>query len=434
MPLLHRNRIFLACLLCAIPFCLFVGLARADNWPQWRGPHYDGISAEKNLPVRWSRTENVAWRLPLPGPAGATPCIWGDRIFLTSADETDLVLLCASTKGQILWKKAMGTGNKVARGDEGNFASPSPSTDGSHVWAFFGSGDLGCYDFEGNEVWKFNVQDRYGKFQIQFGMSSTPLLDGDRLYLQLIHGDRDPKTQEALVVALDKKSGAEIWKQGRPSEAYNENEHSYASPTLYRDGKREFLLSHGADYIVAHSLSDGHELWRSGGLHPEKYDSTLRLVSSPLAIPGLIVAPSAKRGRLLALRPEGEGNITDVKEFRLWSYSRTPDVPSPLCFDGLVYLCGADGSLACLDAKTGEAYYEQQRIHSQRHRSSPVYGDGKIYLTARDGMVSVVKAGKEFELLAQNQIDDDISASPAISDGRIYLRGFEALWAIGPAE
>ena len=425
-----RSNALLAC----VAF-LLATTVQAENWPQWRGPKNDGISNEKGLPVRWTTTENVAWRLPLPGPAGATPVVWGDRIFLTSADEDNLVLVGVGLDGKQLWKKRLGSGNRVARGDEGNLASPSPSTDGRHVWIFFGSGDLACCDMDGGEVWKLNLQERYGKFNIQFGMSSTPVLDGDRLYLQLIHGDGDPKTREALVLALDKASGKEIWKHSRASEAHSENEHSYASPVLYRDGEREFLVTHGADYVVAHSLEDGHELWRSGGLHPpNRYDPTLRLVASPLAVPGLIVVPSAKGGSVLALLPHGEGNITDSKDLRAWTYPVTPDVPSPLAHDGLVYLCRENGNLLCLDAKSGKLVYPEKRTHAHRHRASPVYADGHVYLTARDGTVSVVKAGREFELVAQNKIDEDVSASPVISNGRIYLRSYQALWAIGPAE
>ena len=410
---------------------LMVNEAQAENWPQWRGPKNDGISSEKGVPFKWSKTENIAWRLPLPGSAGATPVVWGEHIFLTSGEGENLILMCVSTAGKELWRKTLGGGNRKARGDEGNLASPSPSTDGKYVWAFFGSGDLACLDFTGKEIWKANLQERYGKFNIQFGMSSTPVLYGDKLYLQLIHGDGNPKTREARVIALDKTTGAEVWKQPRPSEARAENEHSYASPVMYHDEQQTYLLTHGADYIIAHDLSDGHELWRSGGLQrPDSYDPTLRLVASPVAVPGLIIAPSAKGGSVLALRPDGKGDITESKEFRLWTFSVTPDVPSPLIYDGLVYLCRENGNLICLDAKTGEKYYEN-RTHAHRHRASPVLCDGKIYLTARDGTVSVVKTGKEFQLIESNKIDEDVSASPAISGGRIYLRTFDALIAVG---
>ncbi|QDU97238.1 outer membrane protein assembly factor BamB family protein [Lignipirellula cremea] len=414
--------------------CLIVATgapsAQAENWPQWRGPSQNGVSQEQGLPTTWSKTENVLWRLPLPGPGGATPAVWGDSIFITAVEDRDLVLMCIGTDGKERWKRVVSQGNKDVRGDEGNSASPSPSTDGQHVWVFFANGYLACYDFAGEKVWGFNIEERYGKLRIAFGMTSTPVLDGERLYLQLIHGEGKADTREAKVVALDKKTGEEIWQVERPSEAYSENEHSYASPIIYRDADQAFLLTHGADYIVAHDLADGHELWRCGGLHPPTYDPTLRFVASPAAVPGLIVVPSAKRGVTLALKPGGKGEITEMETFRWWRYDTTPDVPSPLIVGDIVYLCRQNGNLIALDRATGKEFYEE-RTHADRHRASPVYADGKIFLTARDGTVSVCKPGPEFELLAQNEIDEPQSASPAIANGRIYLRTFEALYAIG---
>jgi outer membrane protein assembly factor BamB len=419
-------------------FVCAVGTARAENWPQWRGANHDGVSGEKGLPAAFGKDKNCLWRVPLPGPAGATPVVWGDRIFLTSADgaSSDLLLLCVSTEGKVLWRQKVGSGNRKVNGGEGNSASPSPSTDGRHVWAMMTTGDLACFDVAGKGIWHVDVQKRYGRFQIAYGMTATPLLDGDRLYLQLIHGEGNPKTREAIVVCLDKSTGEEIWKQPRPSDATDENESSYASPTLYRDGKQVFLLTHGADFIVAHDLVTGKELWRCGGLNASGpgsrgYDRTLRFVASPVAVPGLIVAPSAKGGPVLALRPGGSGDITGAGEYHVWRYKITPDVPSPLVVEGLVYLCRENGNLICLDAQTGKAVYPEAATHRQRHRASPVYADGKVYLTARDGTVSVVQAGRQFKLLATNKMEEDISASPAIAGGRIYIRTFEALYALG---
>ncbi|HEV3137782.1 MAG TPA: PQQ-binding-like beta-propeller repeat protein [Pirellulales bacterium] len=403
--------------------------ARAENWPQWRGARLDGISHEKDLPQSWSKTDNVTWRFALPGPAGATPVIWEDHIYLTSAEGSDLVLMAISTEGKQLWKHVIADHNQAIRGDEGNLASPSPSTDGKHVWTMMGTGDLACFSADGKQVWKFNLQDRYGKFKIMFGMASTPVLDGNRLYLQLLHAGGP------LVLALDKSTGDEIWKQTRASDARAECEHSYASPVLYRDGKLELLLTHGCDYIVAHQLADGAEVWRCGGLNPKgKYNPTLRFVASPLAIPGIVIVPSAKNGPVLALDPASKGDLSDTTEGHFWTREHnTPDVPSPLVVDGLAYLCREDGTLICLDAKTGQEFYTK-RTHSDRHRASPVYADGKIYLTARDGTVTVVKPGKEFEILATNSIGESISSSPVISNGRIYLRSFDALYAIGKGQ
>lgn len=440
-------RCFLVCGLVGLGW-LSNSVALAENWPQWRGAHHSGISSEKNIPTAWdSKGKNVVWKIEMPGPGGATPIVWNDQVFVTSAEDADLLLMSIGKDGKLLWKQKIGEGNKVARSDEGNFASPSPVTDGKHVWAFVGSGDMVCYDFQGQEKWHINLQERYGvlkdkekpelgkTFAIQFGMSSTPILDGNRLYLQLIHGEGDAKTREAIVIALDKATGNQVWKVDRPSEAFAENEHSYASPTLYDDGKLKFLITHGADYVIGHSLDDGHELWRSGGLNPkEKYNPTLRLVSSPVAAPGIIVVPSAKNGPVLAIDPKSTGNVTDSKTARLWTRSEnTPDVSSPLIVDGIVYLCRESGIMLTLDAKTGEQIY-MERIHNHRHRASPVYVDGKIYCIARDGVVTILKAGRKFELINEIKMDEDISASPAISNGKIYIRSFQNLWCIGATE
>ncbi len=405
----------------------FVVSVQADNWPQWRGPLNNGTTTEKNLPVKWSATEGIVWKLKMPGPAGATPVVWDKHIFFTSADEKgELLLIGASTEGKELWRHKIGAGDKAVRGDEGNSASPSPVTDGQHVWVFMGNGELACYDFAGKEVWHFNVADRYGKLNIAFGMTSTPVLDGDRMYLQLLH------TDAALVVALDKTTGKEIWKQVRTSDAKAECLHSYASPVMYDDGQLKYLVTHGCDYVIAHDLKDGHELWRCGGLNlPSKYNNTLRFVASPGVAPGLIVVPSAKNGPVLGLKPNGKGNITDNTSFQAWSRPQnTPDVPSPVIADGLVYLCRENGVLICMDAKTGEELY-QERCFSDRYRASPVAADGKVYVVSRKGVATVVKAGRKFEKLSENDLGDAVSASPVFSNGRLYLRGFENLYCIG---
>jgi outer membrane protein assembly factor BamB len=409
---------------------LLGSLARAENWPEWRGPRGNGVSAE-SAPLKWSEKENVLWRLPLPGPAGATPIIWGDRIFLTSVgDGGRLLLLAVSTAGKLLWEREVARGNEDVRGDEGNYASPSPVTDGERVWAFMGNGVLASYDLEGSEKWRLDLEERYGKFDIQFGLSSTPILDGGRLYLQLIHGKWSKEPSRGLVIALDKATGKEVWKEVRATDATAECKHSYASPILYRDGERAFLVTHGADYTIAHDLESGKEIWRCGGLNSkEKYHDTLRFVASPVANEGLIVIPTAKSEKVVAVRPDGKGDITASDRIAWELPKRTPDVPSPLIHDGLVYLCRENGVLICLDAKTGEKLYEERTV-DDRHRASPVYAGGRIYLTARRGMVTVVKAGREFEILAQNTLGEDMSASPAISRGTMYLRTFDALYAV----
>ena len=218
----------------------------------------------------------------------------------------------------------------------------------------------------------------------------------------------------------------------RLTDAINENKHSYASPVLYDHGEVQYLVTHGADYVVAYDLEDGSEIWRCGNLNPKSnYNDTLRLVASPATAPGLIVVPSAKGGPVLGLIADLEGNVTEDKSAMQWMMERgTPDVPTPLIHDGLVYLCRENGNLTCLDAQTGEKIYEERTV-AERHRASPVYADGHIYLTARNsGTVTVVKAGRDFEIVSKNSLGEAISASPAISNGRIYLRSFDALYVI----
>lgn len=410
---------------------LIVSVVKAENWPQWRGPTNNGISQEKNLPTQWSDSKNVAWKFRMPGEAGSTPIVYGDRIFLTSQDGEEVVAMCLTTSGKELWKKSLGPATPWARSDEGNGASPTPSTDGKIVYFFVGNGTFAALDFDGKEVWRFNAQERYGKFNIQFGIHSTPVLFGDRLYFQLFHSGSRETGKVGLVACIEKSTGKDVWKIDRPSDGTDENEHSYASAFLWNNGKDSYLVVHGNDYTTAHSLSDGKEIWRVGNLNPrQRYNRYLRFVASPVCTPNLIVIPSAKNGVVVGLHPGSPGEIKPGSERELWRMPKgTPDVPCPLVHDGLVYLCREDGDLICLDSKTGKQLY-RQTTHNHRHRASPVYGDGKIYLSSRDGVVTVVKAGEEFQKLAENRLPDQLAASPAISGGRIYLRGFKYLWAI----
>ena len=406
-------------------FCLLTPLSQADNWPHWRGPNHDGVSAEKGLPAEWSEEKNVAWKLPLPGGSSATPVVWGGKIFLMAQDEKQISLLCVSTAGKLLWTSKVIDSRGKAKGEK-TFASPSPSTDGKRVFTMTGSGEVVAFDFDGREAWRFNAQERYGKFRYGFGYHTTPLLYLDRLYLQLIHSGG------AWVVAIDTANGKETWKVERPSDGVAECEHSYTSPCLWRDGKQARLITHGNDYAVGHRLTDGKEMWRVGELNPKaRYNRTLRFVSSPVATPGLIVIPSAKGRGVVGLKPSATGLILPGNQGEQWRLTRgTPDVVSPLIYGKEVYLNRENGSITCLDAATGEQHYSE-RAHAQTYRASPVAADGKIYVTARDGTVSVLKAGPKFEVLSKNKIADQLTASPTLANGRIYLRGFKALYAIG---
>jgi outer membrane protein assembly factor BamB len=443
-----------------ISFLALAGSAWADNWPQWRGPTNDGICHEKGMPTTWTATENVVWSLKMPGMGSSTPAVWGDKIFLTSEVGEDVDLMCVSTAGKELWRRKLGSSDHSKRfmGNEGNNASASPCTDGKYVIAFTGLGDLACYTVSGEKVWELNAQDKYGQFRIQWGMHTTPLLHKDRLYVTLQHsGGRK-------VICFDKSTGKEIWALDREDDAQAECEQAYTSPVIWHKGGKEYLVVHGNDYCTAHELETGKELWRVGDLNPKSsYNRTFRLVASPLATEDLIVIPTAKNGPVVAIRPDAKGSVLKGNPAEQWRLSKgTPDVPSPLYYDGLVYLCKEDGKLACLDAKTGKEHY-LERTHASLHRASPVYADGKIYLTAKDGVVTVVKAGPKFEVLATNRLvdkpkpadapaappaggggrggrrggrggpsfgSDSINASPAFSNGRIYLRSYDTLYAI----
>jgi len=405
---------------------LTASAARADNWPSWRGPDGNGASQEKGLPTSWSETKNIAWKLSLPGKGGSTPVIWGDRIFLTSAKNNDLELVCVGVNGKIIWEQKLAKAARLAiKKDEANEASASPSTDGKYVYTFVGSGDCACHDFDGNQVWHFNAQERYGKFKIEHGVHITPLLGDDRLYLVLLHSNGH------WVVALDKATGNEVWKVDRKSDAVGESREAYSSPCLWRTGNDVSLVVLGCDYTTGHRLSDGKEIWRLTGLNPKaSYSPALRIISSPVPSPDLLVVPTARGGMVVAVKPGASGPIAPGNPFEAWRIKKgAPDVPSPLIHDGLVYLGRENGLLHCVDAKTGKQIYESV-LHRDRYRASPVFADDKVYITSRDGTFSVIKPGPKFELLAENTLPDVFTASPAIANGRIYLRGFQALYAI----
>jgi len=441
------SRFLVACLL-AITFVAHqsdAASAETARWPQWRGADGHGIAAGQSLPEHWSKSENVLWRTPLPGRAGATPCIWDDCIYLTSNEGDDLVLLCVGReKGELLWKQTVTSGNQDARSGEGNSASPSPSTDGEHVWVFFGTGVLACYTCDdGDEVWKFNVGDRFGKLDIQFGMTSTPVLDGDSLYLQLLHGPMrlDDQTRIGKVIRLNKKTGETEWEIDRITDAQFECKHSYASPFLYRDGEREFLIVHGADCITGHALDDGRELWRFGGLNgpndlnPKPHDGTFRFVASPGFVPGTIVVPTAKAGPTVCLNVNDDlvGDCTGKASVVRWVLDVTPDVSIPLIADGLVYLLHKDGKLQCVDLASGEEVYFE-RTHTGQHRTSPLLADGRLYFGSNDGWVSVVKAGRDFDLIESVDLGEQVSSSPIAVDNTLYIRSSDALYAVGTPE
>lgn len=399
-------------------------IVRADNWPQWRGPSLNGVSNEKNLPVKWTVEENVAWKVPMPGYSGSTPIIWRDRIFLNVADGDNLFLWCLNkANGEALWKKPLGAGNVKMR--KQNMSSPSPVTDGRSVYVMTGTGILKGFDFNGKELWTRDIQKEYGQFGLNWGYASSPLLHEDSLYVQVLHG---MKTDDAsYVMRIDKKNGKTLWKVDRPTSAIRESPDSYTTPALLRYGKTTEIVITGGDCVTGHDSATGKELWRANGLNPDNNPS-YRIVASPIVFDNIIYAPTRIKP-LLALKAGGRGDITSSHV--LWSTGNGPDVPTPVTDGKYFYVVNDRGIMFCLDAKTGAEVYVQQRIKPGTYSGSPVLADGKIYITNEDGLTTVVAAGPKFEVLAENPLNDYVLSSPAISDGQIFIRTSGHLYAIG---
>jgi len=417
-----------------ITFILLVGIflgigilersASAENWPQWRGPALNGVSNEKDLPVKWTTEENVVWKLAMPGLSGSTPIIWRNHVFLNVADNGNLFLWAVDkTKGEVLWKKPLGGGDVKMR--KQNMSSPSPVTDGRAVYVMTGTGILKGFDFKGTELWSRDIQKEYGEFGLQWGYASSPLLFEDSLYVQVLHGMKTDAP--SYVMRINKKDGKTVWKVDRPTNAIRESPDSYTTPALLRVGRSTEIVITGGDCATGHDLATGKELWRANGLNPDN-NQNYRIVASPIVFNDIIYTPTRIRP-LLAFKVGGRGDITT--SHLLWSFANGPDVPTPVTDGKYFYIVNDRGIMWCLDAKTGAEIYGQQRIKPGTYSGSPVLADGKIYVTNEDGLTTVVAAGPKFEVLAENPLNDYVLSSPAISDGRIYIRTAQNLYAIG---
>ena len=397
-----------------------------EDWPHWRGPLLDGIGQAKTLPDEWSETKNVLWKTPLPAAGSSTPIVIKGNIFLTLEFEKQVLLLCFDKDGKESWRRKVCESNGKGNGERTN-ASPSPVSDGQRVIVMTGTGEVVAFSLDGKEAWRFNAQERYGKFRLGFGFHVTPILHESRLYLQLIHAGA------ALLACVSPETGAELWKVERKSDGVAECLHSYASPTAHRHDEVNVVITHGNDYCIGHDPADGKELWRIGGLNPkDRYNRTLRFVASPVVHAGLVIAPSAKGRGMVGVRlSEAKGLIMKGAKGELWRTDKgTTDVTSPLVYQGVVYFCKENGTVLCLDAITGEQLY-QERFHGQTYRGSPVAANGRVIFTARDGTFTVLNAGRSYEIIAKNKLKDQFTASPVIVDERLYLRGYENLYAIG---
>ena len=414
--------------LCVGCAAFVVTLSAAENWPAWRGPLANGVSGEKGLPIKWSTEENIAWKLAMPSRSGATPIIWNDHIFLnvaTAMTSGELELWAVDRKkGQPLWKRPLGGGNNQQR--KQNMSTPSPVTDGTTVWVMTGTGILKAFDFKGSELWMRDIQKDYGRFGLNWGFASSPLLHQGSLFIQVLHGMKtdDP----SYVMRIDGKSGKTVWKVDRPTHAISESPDSYTTPLLVNVGTTNEIVVSGGDIVTAHDPASGKEIWRANGLNPQN-DPNYRIIASPVLAGGLVIAPTRNRP-MLALRPGGAGDVTTTA--KVWSFDLGPDVPTPISDGKLLYVVRDNGVVHALDVKTGAVVWGPERLKTGAYSSSPVLVDGKLYVTSEnEGLTSVFNAGPKFEIVAENPLDDYCLASPAVSNGQIFIRTDKFLWAIG---
>ena len=324
--------------------------------------------------------------------------------------------------GSIIWKKFLSDGDHQER--KQNMSSPSPVTDGEHVWVMTGTGWLRAFDFEGNEIWARNISNDYWKFGLNWGFASSPLLHEDALYVQVLHGMKtdDP----SYVLRINKMTGETAWMVERPTDAISESPDSYTTPALLQyDGVTEIVIS-GGDVVTGHNLETGEELWRADGLNPRN-DRNYRIIASPVVIGEIIIAPTRVRP-MLALKAGGRGDVT--MSHLLWSFGSGPDVPTPVSDGELLYIVGDNGVVHCLDLATGGVVYTNQRIEPGTYSASPILVEGRIYIISEDGVTTVYRAGREFEILATNSLPGYTLSTPAVSNGHFYIRAGERLYAI----
>jgi len=422
-----------------------------ENWPQWRGPAQNGVAEAKGLPLTWSATDHIVWKTPLPSWSGGSPVIWGNRIFVTSpsqsqpaseaqqgrprrtdsGDERDpggskLLLIClAKGDGAILWERELDEGNKLSR--KQNDSSPSPVTDGQHVWVVTGTGAVTAFDMDGTQIWQRNLQKDYGAFGQMFGYGSSPVLHDGKLIIQVLHG----YTTDApsYLLAFDALTGQERWRVERPTDAVDESPDAYTTPALLRFEDKVQVVVSGGDYVTGHDVDSGNELWRAAGLNP-KASRNWRVIASPVAVDGMVYAPSRKKP-LLALRAGGVGDVTQTHRAWTWDKAGGPDVPTPACDGRYLYMVEDRGKVTCLDGKSGKVLWGPERTAPGTVSASPMLADGKLYVINEEAVTSVLAAGPVFKVLATNELDGTYTlSSPAVAGSQLFIRTATHLYCI----
>jgi outer membrane protein assembly factor BamB len=458
MSFINTSRITLlvAGLTCAV-LTRAAGEIADANWPQWRGPLGTGVAPKGNPPVSWSETENVKWKVKIPGGGHATPVVWGDRLFVLTAIPTgkkveapadapppppppppgeggpgrqggrrgmggpkptevhQFAILCLNRNtGKVLWQQTAReeVPHEGFRQGEGSLASGSPLTDGERVYAFFGSRGLYCYDLDGKARWNQDLGDM--RVAMGFGEGSSPALYQDTLVVSWDHeGD-------SFIVALDKQTGTTRWKKTR------EERTSWSTPLVVAQGGKPQVIVTATGKIRGYDLATGDVVWECGGLTPN-------VIPSPVAAEGVVYAMSGFRGNsLLAIRLGRTGDLTGSDAI-LWSHKKsTPYVPSPLLYgDKLYFLANNNGMLSVFDARTGTALIDAERLEAiPGVYASPVGASGRVYLVGRNGATLVIKQAEKLEVLATNRLDEKFDASPAIAGKDLFLRGREYLYCL----
>ena len=414
--------------IAAVLFSVLTALTslHADNWPQWRGPEFNGVASGENYPVSWSveNDRNIAWSEPLPEGGGSTPAVWGDRIFVTSPGGGKNTLLCYAADGGELWRKSLGD-DAGGKHRKGSGANPSPTTDGELVFAYFRSGDLAAVDFDGQIVWHVNTQERFGADSLWWDLGSSPVLTDEHVIVTCM------QTGPSYLAAFDKQSGELVWKHDRMLDAPEEAAQSYSTPVVVEHEGRDLLVVVGADHVTLHEAADGEELWRLGGLNPEQ-NRYFRSIASAAVTGGFVVAPYARGETITGIRlggPEGDGDSPEDAAWHLKGLGA--DVPTPAAQGGKAYLCTDKGRVVCLRAMSGEQVWEQELPKNRNvYSASPVLAGGYLYCTREDGGTFVLDA-ENGELKGENDVAGQFTlATPVFANGHIYIKTFEALHCI----
>lgn len=439
-----------------LALALAAPFARAENWPNWRGPNQDGSSKEKNLPAKFSPTEKVKWAADVPAISASVPVVWGDKVFLTAPikEERKLVGLCYDAKtGKELWRKAVSEGG-LQWDNKSNLASPSPVTDGERVVFLFADAVAASFDLSGNLQWKRDFKETHGAFATQWTYGSSPTLDGGKLYIQVLQRNETfefqgfpkgtpGKDMTSYVLAVDPATGKDIWKHLRPTQAAVESLEAFSSPVFCdHNGKRVMLIS-GGDTLTLHDAATGDEYARiaTWNLPGDGYNKFFRLVPSPVVGDGIALVCAPKKSPVFAMSLDSKGK--DVAP--LWTSDSkvvSSDVSTPAYYEGSFYVLDSDRrTLSRVEPKTGKVIWTGDTGSKSKFESSPTVADGKVYMTNFWGDVYVAKAGGDsFELLSVNSMGNgskpngdaaSCRSSIAVSNGCLFIRTQDKLYCVG---